>query len=91
VADSDGAVPDSIPANERTEIGNNFANSAWVKSILVRRDAKLAFSAVLVTVPDRTSRKPTALVERFALATFIGLRTAFRLDAVPVIDVFLFH
>ena len=59
-----GAVPDSIPANEQTEIGNNLANSVWVKSMLARRDAKLAFPPVLVTVPVRTLRKPTVLDER---------------------------
>ena len=50
MVDSDGAVPDSIPANERNEIGNNLANSVWVKSMLVRRDAKLT-STALVAVP----------------------------------------
>ena len=66
--------------------------------MLARRDAKLAFPLVLVTVPVRTLRKPTVLDELcFELATFAGLRSAtlgvrfvFGLDAVLVIDDFLF-
>ena len=66
--------------------------------MLVRRDAKLAFSPVLETVPVRTLRKLTVLDElRFELAIFASLRSAtlgvrfiFGLDAVFVINDFLF-